>query len=323
MVYNSNPLVVCPEQDRLVAGLSREDLFTVVSEHFLTDTADYADIVLPATTQLEQRDLMFSWGHFYVTMNEPAVAPLGEAVPNTELFRRLAARMGFTEPVFTRTDEQMVAEAFDWSSPVLEGITPETLARDGWARLRLPGPDEYAPHAEGGFPTPSGKVEFVSSAAAGGNFVLPLFRQGSNEHQPGEPVDPLPHYVPPREAAGDGRYPLALLSPKSHAYLNSSFADRPGQQRVQGGTALHMHPEDAVARGLADGTEVAVVNDRGRFTARLHVTTDVAPGVVVSPMGAWRKHSRGATVNALSPSVFADLGRAPTFSDNRVEVEPA
>ncbi|MGY1694876.1 molybdopterin-dependent oxidoreductase [Geodermatophilus sp. SYSU D00814] len=321
VVYNSNPLVVCPEQDRMVAGLSREDLFTVVSEHFLTDTADYADIVLPATTQLEQRDLMFSWGHLYVTLNEPAVAPLGEAVPNTELFRRLAARMGFTEPVFRRTDEEMIAEAFDWSSPVLEGITPETLARDGWARLRLPGPDEYAPHAEGGFPTPSGKVEFLSSAAAGGNFVLPLFRQGSNDHQAGEPVDPLPHYVPPRERP-DGRYPLTLLSPKSHAYLNSSFGDRPGQQRVQGVPAVHVHPEDAAARGLADGAEATVVNDRGRFTARVHVTTDVAPGVVVSPMGAWRKHSRGATVNALSPSVFADLGRAPTFSDNLVEIEP-
>jgi anaerobic selenocysteine-containing dehydrogenase len=317
-------MVVCPEQDEMVAGLSREDLFTVVSEHFMTDTADFADIVLPATTQLEQRDLMFSWGHLYVTMNTPAIAPLGEAVPNTELFRRLAARMGFAEPVFTRTDEDMIRAAFDWSSPVLEGITPETLERDGWARLRLPGPDEYAPHAEGGFPTPSGKVEFLSSAAAGGNFVLPLFRQGSTEHQSGEPVDPLPHYVPPREAPGTGPFPLTLLSPKSHAYLNSSFADRPGQQRVQGGdTVVHMHPQDAAARGLADGAPVCVVNDRGRFAARLQVTDDVAPGVVVSPMGGWRKHAGGATVNTLSPSVFADLGRAPTFSDNLVEVLPA
>jgi anaerobic selenocysteine-containing dehydrogenase len=188
----------------------------------------------------------------------------------------------------------------------------------------LPGPDEYAPHAEGGFPTPSGKVEFVSSAAAGGNFVLPLFRQGSNEHQAGEPVDPLPHYVPPRERAGSGPYPLALLSPKSHGFLNSSFADRPAQQRVQGaGTVLLMHAADAAARGLADGAEVSVENDRGRFLARLQVTADVAPGVVVSPVGGWRKHARGATVNAVSPSVFADLGRAPTFSDNLVEVRPA
>ena len=321
MVYNSNPLVVCPEQDKLIAGLAREDLFTVVSEHFMTDTADYADIVLPATTQLEQRDVMFSWGHFYVTMNNPAIAPLGEAVSNTELFRRLAARMGFTEPSFARTDEEMIAEAFDWSSPVLEGITPKTLERDGWSRLRLPAPELYAPHAEGGFPTPSGKVEFVSSIAAGGNFVLPLFRQGSTEHQSGETVDPLPHYIAPREPA-DARFPLTLLSPKSHGFLNSSFADRPGQQRVQGGQVVLVHEDDAEARGLVDGQEVVVVNDRGRFAAHLQVTTDVARGVVVSPMGGWRKHAGGATVNAVSPSVFADLGRAPTFSDNRVDVRP-
>ncbi|WP_448615958.1 molybdopterin-containing oxidoreductase family protein [Modestobacter sp. URMC 112] len=321
MVYNSNPLVVCPEQDKLVAGLAREDLFTVVSEHFMTDTADYADLVLPATTQLEQRDVMFSWGQFYVTMNNPAIAPLGEAVPNTELFRRLAARMGFTERYFTRTDEEMVAEAFDWSAPVMEGITPETLERDGWARLRLPAPDQYAPHAEGGFPTPSGKVEFVSSVAAGGNFVLPLFRQGSNEHQAGEAVDPLPHYIGPRETADSG-YPLMLLSPKSHAFLNSSFADRPGQQRVQGGQVVLVHADDAAARGLVDGEEVCVVNDRGQFAARLQVTDDVARGVVVSPMGGWRKQVGGATVNAVNPSVFADLGRAPTFSDSRVDVRP-
>ncbi len=321
MVYNSNPLVVCPEQDKLIAGLAREDLFTVVSEHFMTDTADYADIVLPATTQLEQRDIMFSWGHFYVTMNNPAIAPLGESVSNTELFRRLAERMGFTEPCFSRTDEEMIAEAFDWSSPVLEGITPESLERDGWSRLRLPAPELYAPHAEGGFPTPSGKVEFVSSIAAGGNFVLPLFRQGSSEHQSGETVDPLPHYITPREPA-DPEFPLTLLSPKSHGFLNSSFADRPGQQRVQGGQVVLVHADDAAARGLVDGEEVFVVNDRGRFAARLQVTDDVARGVVVSPMGGWRKHAGVATVNAVSPSVFADLGRAPTFSDNRVDVRP-
>jgi anaerobic selenocysteine-containing dehydrogenase len=151
--------------------------------------------------------------------------------------------------------------------------------------------------------------------------VLPLFRQGSNEHQAGEAVDPLPHYIAPREPA-DPEFPLTLLSPKSHGYLNSSFADRPGQQRVQGGQVVLVHEDDAAARGLVDGAEVVVVNDRGRFPARLQVTTDVARGVVVSPMGGWRKHVGGATVNAVSPSVFADLGRAPTFSDNRVDVRP-
>ena len=162
VVYNSNPMVVCPEQDKLRRGLEREDLFTVVSEHFLTDTARYADIVLPATTQLEQHDIMFCWGHFYVSLNTPAIEPLGEAVPNTELFRRLAKAMGIEDEVLHRTDEEMVAEPLDWSAPAMQGITLESLRKTGWARLNLPSHDEYAPHAEGNFPTPSGKTEFRS-----------------------------------------------------------------------------------------------------------------------------------------------------------------
>jgi anaerobic selenocysteine-containing dehydrogenase len=324
MVYNSNPVVVCPEQDKVVAGLSREDLFTVVSEHFLTDTARYADLVLPATTQLEQHDIMFSWGHFYVTLNTPAIEPVGEAIPNTELFRRLAARMGFTEDCFTRTDEQMMAEAFDWSAPAMDGISLESLRRSGWARLNLPSADQYAPHAEGNFPTPSGKVEFRSSIAEqAGNFVLSLFRQGSDEYQPGGTVDPLPHYVPPRETAETG-YRLSLISPKSHAYVNSSAGDQPAQRRVQGEQAVTVHPHDAAERGIADGQYVRVHNDRGQFIARASVTDDIAPGVVMAPMGAWRKNAKGnSTVNAVNPFVFADLGNAPTFSDTKVEVEPA
>jgi anaerobic selenocysteine-containing dehydrogenase len=322
MVYNSNPMVVCPEQDKVAAGLARDDLFTVVSDHFLTDTARYADIVLPATTQLEQLDIMFSWGHFYVSLNTPAIAPLGEAVPNTELFRRLAARMGFTDPCFTRTDEQMVAEAFDWSAPAMDGITVESLRRTGWARLNLPSADDYAPHAEGNFPTPSGKTEFRSSLAEqAGNFVLSLFRQGSEEYQPGGTVDPLPHYVPPRETATTG-YRLNLISPKSHAYLNSSAADQPMQRRIQGEQAITIHPQDAADRGIADGQHVRVFNDRGQFTALAQVSQDIAPGVVMSPMGAWPKNAKDqSTVNAVNPFVFADLGNAPTFSDTRVEVE--
>ena len=324
MVYNSNPVVVCPEQDKVVAGLSREDLFTVVSEHFLTDTARYADLVLPATTQLEQHDIMFSWGHFYVTLNTPAIEPVGEAISNTELFRRLAARMGFTEECFTRTDEQMMAEAFDWSAPAMDGISLESLRRTGWARLNLPPADQYAPHAEGNFPTPSGKTEFRSSAAEqAGNFVLPLFRQGSNEYQPGGTVDPLPHYVPPRETADTG-FRLNLISPKSHAYLNSSAGDQPAQRRVQGEQAVTVHPHDAADRGITDGQYVRLFNDRGQFTARARISDEIAPGVAMAPMGAWRKNAKDhSTVNAVNPFVFADLGNAPTFSDTRVEIEPA
>lgn len=321
MVYNSNPVVVCPEQDKLLEGMSREDLFTVVSDHFMTDTARYADIVLPATTQLEQKDIMFSWGHFYVSMNNPAVEPLGEAVPNTELFRRLAARMGFTEPCFTRTDDEMIAEAFDWSAPAMEGITVDSLAETGWSRLNVPRPDEYAPHANGNFPTPSGKTEFRSSIAEQvGNFVVPLFRQGSDDHQPGGTVDPLPHYIPPRETDEAG-FRLSLISPKSHAYLNSSAGDQPAQRRVEGEQSVTIHPVDAQQRGIADGQEVRVFNDRGQFIATAKLSEDIAPGVVLSHMGAWAKNAKGgATVAAVNPFVFADLGNAPTFSDTRVEV---
>ncbi len=323
MVYNSNPLVVCPDQDKLAAGLAREDLFTVVSDHFLTDTARYADIVLPATTQLEQHDIMFSWGHFYVALNTPAIEPVGESVSNTELFRRLSARMGLTDPIHSRTDEQMLAEAFDWSAPAMEGITLESLCETGWSRLNLPGADEFAPHAEGNFPTPSGKTEFRSSVAeAAGNFVVPLFRQGYEGFQVGGTIDPLPHYIPPRETADSG-YPLNLISPKSHAYINSSAGDQPKQMRVQGEQAVILHPVDAAARGIETGQYVAVFNDRGRFVAKAEVSSDIASGVAISPMGAWRKNAHGAsTVNAVNPVVFADLGNAPTFSDARVEIEP-
>ncbi|MHA6782216.1 molybdopterin-containing oxidoreductase family protein [Pseudonocardia saturnea] len=319
MVYNSNPLVVCPEQDKMAAGLAREDLFTVVSDHVLTDTARYADIVLPATTQLEQLDIMFSWGHFYVTLNTPSVAPEGEAVSNTELFRRLSARMGFTDECLFRSDEEILAESYDWSAPTMEGITVESLRETGWARLTLPSPDEYAPHAEGNFPTPSGKTEFRSSIE--NNFVVPLFRQLSNDHQPGDAVDPLPHYIPPRETADSG-YRLNLISPKSHAYINSSSGDQDKQKRVQGEQSVILHPQDAQERGIADGQYVRVYNDRGQYIALAKISEDIAPGVAMSPMGTWRKNAKDqATVNAVNPFRFADLGNAPTFSDTRVEVE--
>jgi anaerobic selenocysteine-containing dehydrogenase len=328
-VYNSNPVVVAPEQDKIVAGLSRDDLFTVVSEQFMTDTARLADIVLPATTQLEQFDIMFSWGHLYLSLNMPAIAPLGEAIPNTELFRRLAARMGLDDPCFTRTDERTALEALDWSAPALQGIDLALLEQKGYARLNVGTPDTFAPHAEGNFPTPSGKCEFVSSLAPNGNFVLPLFRQGSNEFQPGEPVDPLPRYIPPREssqtnAAQAARYPLNLLSPKSHAFLNSSYGNLPRQRRVAGEPSLALHPHDAAERNITEGALVRVFNDRGSFQAVARVSDAIRPGVVVAPLGYWRTLSRSAsTVNAVSSPAFADLGNAPTFSDNLVEVAVA
>ena len=323
-VYNSNPVVVSPDQAKTLAGLSREDLFTVASEQFLTDTADYADIVLPATTQLEQFDLMFSWGHLYLSLNQPAIASLGEAIPNVEQFRRLNARMGFEDDWYGLTDEEMAAAALDWSAPTLQGISLERLKREGWARLNLPDADHYAPHAEGNFPTPSGKCEFLSSLAAqGGNFVVPVFREGYNEFQPGTAVDPLPAYVPPTEDREPSLYPLFLLSPKSHAFLNSQYGNMGYQRRVQGEQSVIMHADDAEARGIEDGHPVRVFNERGEFRGLAQVSSDnrVARGVVVSSLGQWRKTSRGgSTVNAVTRTDFADLGNAPSFSDTRVEV---
>ncbi len=332
-VYNSNPVVVAPEQDRIIAGLGREDLFTVVGEQFLTDTADFADIVLPATTQLEQLDLMFSWGHLYLTLNQPAIAPLGEAIPNTEMFRRLAARMGFDDPCFRRTDEETVRAIIDWDSPALAGVDLEVLKRDGYARLKLGSPESFAPHAQGGFPTPSGKTEFVSSMAARGNFVLPLFRQGSTGSDPSEreaapAIDPVPTYIPPRESAMTdpalaARYPLNLISPKSHAFLNSCYANLPHQRRIAGEPTVTLNPADAAERGIGEARAVRVFNQRGAFEAMAHLSDAVRPGVVVAPLGHWRKFSRSAgTVNAVNSAALADLGNAPTFSDNLIEVEP-
>ena len=326
VVYNANPAIVAPEQDKVVRGLAREDLFTVVSEQFLTDTARYADIVLPATTQLEQLDIMFSWGHLYLSLNQPAIAPLGEAVPNTELFRRLARTMGFADPHFFRDDAQMVMDALDWSSPALHGITMDALKEKGWARLAVGTPETYLPHAEGNFLTPSGKCEFKASMAAGGNFVLPLFRQGSNEFQDGGAIDPLPAYTPRPETIATGgpragRYPLNLISPKSHAFINSSYGNLAAQLHHAGEQCVLVHPSDARARNIGEGAPVRIFNDRGSFEAVAKVSEDVMPGVIVAPLGYWRSLSRtGGTANALNPAAYADLGRAPTFSDTRADL---
>ncbi len=325
-VYNSNPLVAAPAQDKMREGLAREDLFTVVSEQFLTDTALYADIVLPATTQLEQFDLMFSWGHLYLTLNEPAIAPLGESISNVEMFRRLAQVMGFNDPFFQRNDEEMALDALDWANPVLDGIDLAGLREQGYARLKVGLPDEFVPHREGNFATPSGKAELKSSMAAGGNMVLPLFRQGHPGDQVGGKIDPLPNYIPQNESPATNpalaaRYPLNMLSPKSHAFLNSSYGNLDAQLHHADEQMVMISPNDAEVRGISDGDAVRVFNDRGAFVAVAKVSDDARPGVVVAPFGYWAKHSRnGRTVNAINPSAFADYGNAPTFSDTLVEV---
>jgi anaerobic selenocysteine-containing dehydrogenase len=326
-VYNANPMAMVTEQTKLEKGLEREDLFTVVSEHFLTDTAKYADIVLPATTQLEQKDIMFSWGHLYLSYNNPAIEPLGEAVPNTELFRRLSKAMGITDPSFFRSDDEIIEQSLDWTNPALQGIMLEDVKAKGYARLTVPAADDWAPHREGNFPTPTGKCEFKSTITGGGNFVVPLFRQGYNGDQDATPVDALPHYIPPNENPQTmpnlaKRYPLSLITPKSHAFLNSNYGNMPAQTAQAGEEqSVFLHPDDAEQRGIVAGAPIRVFNDRGAFEAFATISPDVMPGVVMAPAGYWHRSNRkGATVHSLTPPAFADLGRAPTFSDVLVQV---
>ena len=209
---------------------------------------------------------------------------------------------------------------------MLKGVDLAGLRAKGFARLTVGTPEEFVPHREGNFPTPSGKCEFKSSIAAGGNIVLPLFRQGYAGDQSGEPLDPLPNYIPPNEsprtnAALAARFPLNMLSPKSHAFLNSSYGNLPSQLRRAGSQKVLVNPTDAALRGIVSGDTVEVFNDRGLFEALAEVTTDTMEGVVVAPMGYWgSKAACGRTVNAINPPAFADYGHAPTFSDTLVQV---
>lgn len=305
VVYNSNPVAVAPQSREVAEGFAREDLFTVVLEQFQTDTADFADWVLPATTQLEHLDVHSSYGHLTVLANNPAIEPLGEALPNTEIFRRLAARMGFTEPCFAETDEQIAAQAFRHEGTGA-GLDWATLRTRGWQRLAVP--EVYAPFSEGGFPTPSGKCEFASSAAE----ALGL--------------DPVPDYVPPYEGhrsnpALAARYPLAMISPPARHFLNSSFVNVESLRATEGEPALEIHPIDAAARGVTDGCRVRVWNERGELDLLARVTERARPGVVVALSIWWKKLARdGKNANELTHQRLTDIGRGPSFYDCLVEV---
>ena len=324
-VYNSNPVSQGPEQAKTMAGLMREDLFTVVSEHFITDTARFADLVLPATMQAEQLDIMVTWGHLYISLNQPAIEPPGECVPNSELFRRLAKTMGFTDDYWDRTDEEMLRDFHDWNHPALKGITYDSLKETGWARLNVGLPHERAPHKEGNFPTPSGKCEFTSSLAERGNFVVPVWRSMYDEFQPGEPIDPLPDYVPPLESPDTNpglakKYPLNIVSPKPHAFLNSQYGNASDKQEVQGEQRVWIHPDDAAERGIATGDVVKVFNDRGSFTGPAVVADIVIKGVVMANVGHWQNKASGNTVNVITSGEHNTLGKAGVYSDNLVDV---
>ena len=328
-VYNSNPVSQAPEQPKIVQGLQREDLFMVVSELFITDTARYADILLPATMQGEQYDLMVTWGHLYMMLNQPAISAPGECIPNVELFRRLAKTMGFDDAYWDMTDDEMLLEFYDWGSPQLQGITLDLLKERGYMRLNVGDPDKRVPHAEGNFKTPSGKCEFKSSAAANGNFVVPVWRSMYEGMQPGEPIDPLPDYIPPYESPGSNpdlakRYPLSIVSPKPHAFLNTQYGNEERQRGRQGEQKILIHPTDARQRNIGNGTVVRVFNDRGAFEGLAELSDDLMPGLVMANVGYWPSLNRsGTSVNSISSDKHCTFGQAGSYSDNLVEVAVA
>jgi anaerobic selenocysteine-containing dehydrogenase len=299
IVYNSNPGAVAPNQQRVLAGLKREDLFTVVLEHFQTDTADYADILLPATTQLEHLDIHRSYGHTYSMLNSPAIEPLGESKPNTEIFRLLAARMGFDEPCFKDSDEDLVRQALTG----VGGITIEGLKEKGWSSLNV----GDAPFAHGNFPSPSGKCELYSERL--------------------KDLDPLPAYIPPREdrlsnPSLAGKFPLALISPPAHHFLNSTFVNLFAKKEIQ--PTLEIHPQDAQCRNIQDGAPVEIFNGRGSFLAKAVVTDRVRPGVLSAPSVWWNKLAPGGrNANSTTSEELTDMGGGATFYDNLVNVRLA
>lgn len=292
VVYNSNPVAVAPQSDKVVRGFSREDLFTVVLEQFQTDTADYADYVLPATTQLEHFDVHKSYGHTYLMANEPAIAPRGEARPNTEIFRQLAVRMGYSDACFQDDDVTIGAQAFG------AGVDFERMRRDGWVRPDIPD----APFASGGFPTANGRAQFDPSG------------MGVADH--------LPPYESPQSAPELARrYPLAMISPPARHFLNSSFVNVRSLRSIEGEPLLEVHPQDAAARGLTDGSLVKAFNDRGEYRCKVSISERARPGVVVGLGVWWRKlGSAGTNVNEVTHQRLTDIGRGATFYDCLVEV---
>lgn len=324
MCWNSNPVTQAPECDKIVQGLMRDDLFLVVADHFISDTASYADIVLPAAMGAEMEDIILSWGHNYLTYNEKCVEAPGEALSNYEIFRRLAARMGYTDPQFQWSDSQCLEHYIDWAGPACQGFDFATLRQHGYAHLSIGGADDRAPHRHGNFPTPSGKCEFKSSIAVNGNFVAGPFRQMYDAFQGGEPLDDLPDYVPSRETpltnpALAKKYPLNIVSPKSHGFLNSCYANMDHKIKGQGEQFVLINAHDAKPRGIGEGDTVRVFNDRGSFEGEAQITDDVNAGVIVATLGYWRQLNKG-TVNIISSAEFVEMGHAPSFSDNLVQV---
>ena len=331
-VYNSNPAAVCPNHNEVIRGLKRPDLFTVVHEQFFTDTTEYADIVLPATTFFEHKDLQTAYGHYYLQVSNQAMAPVGECRSNVDLFRALAARMGFEDECFRETVDSMIDHALESPNPWLKGITRERLEAEHRIRLnfgltdqrgQIPArtgegarasilsegaPTPFLPFAHGNFPTPSGKAEFYSEA---------LKQQG---------LDPIVNFTPPEESrhgSGAAGYPLELLARKPDNHLNSTFANLESVRRMEPLIGmLEMHPADATARGIRDGERVRAFNARGEIVLKARVNGSVSAGVVAARLD-WARFGQGArNINVLTSEKLTDMGNAATFYSVCVEVEP-
>ncbi|MDQ6829673.1 MAG: molybdopterin oxidoreductase family protein [Gemmatimonadota bacterium] len=309
IVYNSNPAAVAPDRGAVTRGLKRDDLFTVVLEHFQTDTADYADIVLPATTQLEHWDLHFAYGHHYASLNRPSIEPIGECKPNSEIFRLIAAKMGMDHPSLRDDDLTLIRTALDSPHERMQGVTLDALLERGWVRLNVPRP--YLPYATGEFPSPSGKCEFYS------------------ERMKEMGLDPLPTFTAPYEfpeAVPElaARYPLTLISSPAHQFLNTTFVNIASLRRAAGEPELLLHPDDAGPRSIVAGARVVVHNDRGEFLAIARVDEGIRRGSVWAPSIWWAKYAAdGKNANDTTSQLETDLGHGPVFYDNLVEVSAA
>ncbi len=315
-VYNSNPGAIAPNHNAVVRGLARPDLFTVVHEQFFTDTADYADYLLPATTFLEHTDVQGAYGHYFVQYSHQAIAPLGEARSNVWLFGQLAQRMGFDDACFRDTPEEMIAQALALdetghsTNADMEHITLDEFQQKGHIPLafhRDPENHPFLPFTDGAVPTPSGKIEFYSATLAAMG------------------LDPLPGFVPPTESRwseGAKQYPLELLARKSDNYMNSTFANLPGHRKMEARTSqkLEIHPQDAESRGIADGDPVRVFNGRGTLQLTALLNSKLPAGVVAARLDWAKLHPDAVNVNALTSERLTDIGAAPTFYSTLVEV---
>jgi anaerobic selenocysteine-containing dehydrogenase len=301
---------VCPNHNEVVRGLKRPDLFTVVHEQFFTDTTDYADIVLPATTFFEHKDMQAAYGHYYLQMSNAAIAPLGECRPNVEVFRNLAERMGFEEPCFRETEDELMDAALAGTNPWLKGITRERLEQQGHVRLAFNDGqtgEAFLPFEKGGFATRSGKAEFYTESLIG---------QG---------LDPVVDFTPPEESRhgtkASGKFPLELLARKADNFLNSSFSNIASVMRMEEPDLVELNASDARARGIKDGDRVRVFNERGEIVLRARVDGAVQAGVVSATLN-WAKLSTGKrNVNVLTSEKLTDMGNSATFYSVLVEVE--